>query len=96
MASVGMQHPLVTPGVLAAVWALVALSVVCLAGSIRMGLHATDFASLTSWERSDLDRRLCPGMIRSDVVDELARRGWPIGKIRTALGALKPAGRNAA
>jgi hypothetical protein len=29
-------------------------------------------------------------MIRSDVIDELSRRGWTIGKIRSVLDGLKP------
>ena len=71
-------------------WGLLALCVVCLGRAVFLGLRAADFERLTPVERLDLDRSLCPGMIRSDVVDELARRGWSIGKIRTALGELKP------
>ena len=91
-AALGPEHPMMAPQRTLFTWVLVALSVGCLARAIGLRLHAADFESLTSWEVNDLNRRLCPGMIRSDVVDEMARRGWRIGKIRTALEALKPAG----
>ena len=71
-------------------WLLFGICLGCLLRAIGLRLQAADFQSLTPWEVDDLGRHLCPGMIRSDVVDELARHGWPIGKIRTALSSLRP------
>jgi len=86
-AALDITHPL---GGDLCLWMLLALCVACLTRAVYLGLRAADFERLSACERSALDRSLCEGMIRSDVVDELARRGWSIGKIRTALGELKP------
>src|SRR5262249_16414843 len=90
MAELG-DHPLGGPGVVLSAWALAALGAGCPARPALVGMRASDVERLVAWERGDLQRTLCPGMIRSDVVDALARRGWTIGKIRAVLGAFKPA-----
>jgi hypothetical protein len=89
-AALGADHPLIAPGeiALAAVSGLIGAA--CAGHAIRLRLGASRFESLAAWEIQDLQRSLCPGMIRSDVVDELSRRGWRIGKIRSVLDALRP------
>jgi hypothetical protein len=84
------RHPLFSPRVIAQAAAAGLIGLCCAARAIRLHLHASSFESLTLWERRDLQRSLCPGMVRSDVVDALSRRGWRIGKIRSVLGALGP------
>jgi hypothetical protein len=96
LAALGNGHPLITTRLLGTAWGMTAMSLGCAARAGWLALGAEDFGRLTPVEREDLHRRLCPGMIRSDVVDVLARRGWSIGKIRTALGSLKPTSRRAA
>lgn len=66
-------------------WAMAALCVSCLVRSAVLGLASAEFESLSPVEVREMLRALCPGMIRSDVVDELSRRGWRIGKIRSFL-----------
>lgn len=95
VAAVGASHPLVTmreavTGTLAGL-----LAICCLAHAIRLRLGASRFESLNRSETKDLERWLCPGMIRSDIVDELSRHGWRIGKIRSVLSALSPVSRDA-
>src|SRR5678815_2607810 len=90
-ASLGADHPPLIPQEALITWLLVGLTLGCLLRAAALGLHAADFERLAPWERQELDRRLCQGMIRSDVVDDLTARGWTIGKIRTALASLKPA-----
>ena len=96
VAAVGPSHPLVTSqafvvGLLAGL-----LSLLCLAHAIRLHLGASRFESLNGSESKDLERWLCPGMIRSDIVNELSRHGWRIGKIRSVLSGLSPLPRDAA
>ena len=92
MAAVGPDHPLVGGRIVLAAWFLAILCAACIARSAWFALRSVDFARLAPCEMRELDRRLCLGMIRSDVVDDLSRRGWSIGKIRTALAALRPVG----
>jgi len=94
--AVGVSHPLVTVRelVLGALSGLLAL--LCVAHAIRLRLSASHFESLNRSEAEDLERWLCPGMIRSDIVDELSRHGWRIGKIRSVLSGLSPVSRDAA
>ena len=89
-----LEYAVLDPERLPSGWmlaALVLLSLGCAGRSAWLALHSGDYERLTPWERQDLDRRLCPGMIRSDVVDDLAGRGWRIGKIRTVLESFRPA-----
>ena len=92
----GGSHPLVTTREIlyGLVSGLVALG--CLARAAGLGLTAAGFESLNRSESQDLERWLCPGMIRSDIVDELSRHGWRIGKIRSVLSGLTPVRRDAA
>ena len=83
-------------GETAAGGALGLLSLVCLFRSLWLWTASARYERLNSWEVKELGRRLCPGMVRSDVVDELASRGWRIGKIRSVLESLKPCRRRAA
>jgi len=88
-----LEYAILDPQQLPPTWtlaALVLLSLGCAGRSAFLALRSGDYERLTPWERQDLDRRLCLGMIRSDVVDDLAGRGWRIGKIRTALESLRP------
>lgn len=93
--ALGPSHPLVTTreivfGVLSGL-----MTVLCLAHAIRLRLSASTFESLNRAESKDLERWLCAGMVRSDIVDELSRHGWRIGKIRSVLSGLKPVSRDA-
>ncbi len=87
-AALGAGHPLFAPRAIAPAMAAGLIGLGCAARAIRLHLRSSNFESLTPWERRDLQRSLCQGMIRSDVVDALSRRGWRIGKIRSVLGAL--------
>jgi hypothetical protein len=89
-AALGPDHPLPAPREIATVVLAALVSLACLAHAIRLRLGASRFVSLAAWEIQDLERRLCPGMVRSDVIDELSRRGWTIGKIRSVLDGLRP------
>ena len=76
MAALGADHPLVTGRGLFMAVCLSAVAVGCAARSASLRWDASGFEKLEPHELADLPRRLCPGMIRSDVVDELSRRGW--------------------
>lgn len=91
LAALGPEHPLA--GGWHAVSALVAGIVTfgCLARSLALFAASRRYERLESYEAADLARRLCLGMIRSDVVRELGLKGWRPGKIRSVLGALRPA-----
>ena len=89
-AALGPDHPMPAPREIATVALAALVSLTCLAHAIRLRLGASRFERLAAWEIHDLERRLCPGMIRSDVIDELSARGWTIGKIRTVLDGLRP------
>ncbi|HKY32336.1 MAG TPA: hypothetical protein VJV23_07370 [Candidatus Polarisedimenticolia bacterium] len=70
--------------------ALLVLAASCLARSAALWGRASSYERLQECEWAELERRLCPGMLRSDVHQELARRGWRPGKIRAALDAHRP------
>lgn len=96
VAAVGASHPLVTMREVVTGTLSGLLALICLAHAIRLRLGASQFESLNRSEAKDLERWLCPGMIRSDIVDELSRHGWRIGKIRSVLSGLSPVSRDAA
>ena len=94
VAALGASHPLVT-GREMTVSALVGLlALLCAGNAARLGLAASRFESLNPAESKDLERWLCPGMLRSDIVDELSRHGWRIEKIRTVLSRVSPVSRD--
>jgi hypothetical protein len=91
-AMVGASHPL------SGAWpqriALVILPVLalgCLVRSAALWQAAARYERLAPHEWAEVQRRLYVGMIRSDVEEELSRRGWRPGKIRFALESLRPA-----
>jgi len=90
VAALGADHPLVTRRDLFLAACLGGMALACAARSVVLSWDASGFERLEPHEVADLPRRLCPGMIRSDVVDELSRRGWRAGKIRTVLMSLAP------
>ncbi len=90
--SLGPEHPLLTGAVHAAAPALLAiLAAGCVGRAAMLALLPARFERLAPHEWDEIARRLCPGMIRSDVERELSLRGWGSAKIRTVLGALRPA-----
>jgi len=74
-----------------AMWLLGGLTVGCIARSFKLMMTASDYESLEPYEVRELDRRLCPGMIREDVVAELSRIGWRPAKIRAVIAGMRPA-----
>ncbi len=89
-AALGTDHPLVTRQNLFMAVCLGGIAVGCAARSAALRWDTSGFERLEPHELADLPKRLCPGMIRADVVDELSRRGWRAGKIRTVLMSLAP------
>ncbi|MGH9870438.1 MAG: hypothetical protein ACREAA_20070 [Candidatus Polarisedimenticolia bacterium] len=69
---------------------LLALGAGCLARSALALSSASRYEPLAPHEWDEVSRRLCAGMIRSEVEDELWRRGWRPGKVRTILDGLSP------
>jgi hypothetical protein len=67
----------------------VLLTLTCLGRGLWLAAQASRFETLEPYEVEDLDRRLCPGMLRSEVIDDLSRRGWRPGKIRSVLSGLR-------
>jgi len=90
VAALGADHPLVTRQDLFMAVCLGGIAMGCAARSAALRWDSAGFERLEPHELADLRRRLCPGMIRTDVVDELSRRGWRAGKIRTVLMSLAP------
>jgi len=62
----------------------------CLARSALLWSSAGRYEPLASHEWEEVSRRLCVGMIRAEVEDELWRRGWRPGKVRFILDGLHP------
>jgi hypothetical protein len=96
-ALVGSDHPLARawPALLALA-TLPFLSLGCLVRSAILWDRAGRYERLAPHEWEEVQRRLYVGMIRSDVEQELSRRGWRPGKIRFALDSLRPAARRSA
>ncbi len=65
------------------------LTLTCLGRGLWLAARTSRFESLESYEEEDLQRRLCPGMLRTEVIEELSRRGWRPGKIRSVLASLE-------
>ncbi len=91
LAALGPDHPAASPRETIAMWMLGALTVGCVARSFGLFVVARDYESLEAYELKELDRRLCIGMIREDVVAELSRLGWRPAKIRAVIAGLRPA-----
>lgn len=90
--ALGPEHPLLAGPVHAAAPALLAaLAAGCMGRAAMLALLPARYERLAPHEWDEIARRLCPGMIRSDVERELAMRGWGSAKIRTVLGAMRPA-----
>ncbi|HET6374375.1 MAG TPA: hypothetical protein VFG76_13790 [Candidatus Polarisedimenticolia bacterium] len=83
------RAPYEHPGGIAAMF-LVPLAFLCLGRGLVLHVRAGAFEKLESHEIEELQRWLCPGMIRSDVFEVLSRHGWRAAKIRSVLGALRP------
>jgi hypothetical protein len=94
-AALGPDYPLLTWRDAGAAWLLGVLALACLARCIVLGLEAARYQRVEASALLELDRSLCPGMIRSDVVDALARRGYSPGQIRSVIERLRPASRAA-
>ncbi|HET9480420.1 MAG TPA: hypothetical protein VFP98_01565 [Candidatus Polarisedimenticolia bacterium] len=93
VAALAGTGPFAEGGIAGAGWLMGALLVACLARAWSLHCEATRYESLEPFELVELGRRLCPGMIRSDVFDVLSRSGWRPGKIRTVVSTLRPASR---
>jgi hypothetical protein len=79
----------------ATVCVLLALAAGCLARSALLWTSAGRYEPLAAYEWDEVARRLCVGMIRSEVEEELWRRGWRPGKVRSILEGLVPVRRAA-
>jgi len=90
LAALGPDHPVASPRETVAMWLLGAMTVGCIARSFGLYVVARDYESREPYELQELDRRLCIGMIREDVVSELSRLGWRPAKIRAAIAGLRP------
>lgn len=91
-AMVGADHPLAAgwpPR--AACLALPVLALGCLLRSAALFHRAARYERLAPHEWAEVQRGLYVGMVRSDVEEELFRRGWRPGKVRFALDSLRPA-----